>query len=126
MKFRQSPSFFASMRHALRGLGLAFRTERSFRWQTALACLSALLGWGLGISAIEWLCVAFVVGLVLVLELVNSSLERMVDLTKPRLDDAVRDLKDILAGAVLIAALTAVLVGAVIFLPKLVALFAQV
>lgn len=126
MKFRPSPSLVSSFRYALRGLGLAFRTERSFRWQVALAFLSVLLGWGLGISALEWLCLSFVVGLVLVLELLNSSFERMVDLAKPRLDDAVRDLKDILAGAVLVTALTAVLVGAVIFLPKLVALFAQV
>lgn len=123
MRFRQSPSFVTSLRYALRGLGLAFRTERSFRLQVLLGCLAVALGWGLRISGLEWLCLAFVVGLVLVLELLNSSFERMVDLAKPRLDDAVRDLKDILAGAVLIAALTAVLVGAVIFLPKLVALF---
>ena len=123
MKFRHSPTHVTSLRHALRGLGLAFRTERSFRFQTILGCVSVLLAWALRISAIEWLCLAFVVGLVLVLELLNSSFERMVDLAKPRLDDAVRDLKDILAGAVLVAAMIAVLVGMVIFLPKLVALF---
>jgi diacylglycerol kinase len=124
MKFRPSPSLVSSLRHALRGLGLAFRTERNFRLQILLGCLAAILGLVLGLSALEWLCLAFVVGLVLVLELLNSSFERMVDLAKPRLDDAVRDLKDILAGAVLVAALTAVLVGVVIFLPKLVVVFA--
>lgn len=123
MKFRPSPSLLSSFRHALRGLGLAFRTERNFRLQIILGCLATVLGFALGLSLLEWLCLAFVVGLVLVLELLNSSFERMVDIAKPRLDDAVRDLKDLLAGAVLITALTAVLVGTVIFLPKLVALF---
>lgn len=69
---------------------------------------------------VAWQRVAvwFVVMTVLVLELVNSAVERIVDLVKPQLHSCARDIKDLMAGAVLIASLFAVLVGLMIFLPS--------
>jgi diacylglycerol kinase len=55
---------------------------------------------------------------VLVLELINSSMERLVDLVKPQLHESARDIKDLMAAAVLMASFFAVLIGLMIFLPS--------
>lgn len=109
--------------HAWRGLLLAFKTERNFRIHTAagLAVAVVLFIWPL--SVMEKIILLLVVGAVLVLELINSVLERMVDLVKPRMHQYVGDIKDLMAGAVLVAAIFALLVGAVILGPHLRALF---
>lgn len=124
MKFRASPSWSATFRHAWRGLRVAFRGERSFRFQLLMGVLALFCGWFLRLSSLEMAVLALVTALVLVLELVNSSLERFIDLAKPRLDEGVRDVKDILAGAVFVASLAAVVVGVSLLFPKLLVLAA--
>ncbi|MFH1430007.1 MAG: diacylglycerol kinase, partial [Candidatus Uhrbacteria bacterium] len=65
----------------------------------------------------EWAVLVIVSGSVLVLECCNSAMERLIDLLKPRLHGYVKEVKDVMAGAVLIASLVAVAVGVVIFAP---------
>ncbi|MBI4598827.1 diacylglycerol kinase [Candidatus Uhrbacteria bacterium] len=115
--------FIRSLRHALRGVRVVFRSEQSFRLQCVFATLAVLLLLILPVSGFQAVVILLLIGLVLVLEMVNSVLERLVDALKPRMHPVVGDIKDIMAAAVLFASLTACVIGAVVFLPHLFALF---
>jgi diacylglycerol kinase len=112
-------SFFNSLRHALRGIATAFRTERSFRIQSVVASLILVLLTMIPLESWERAILILVVTLVLVLELVNSSLERLVDLAKPRLHSYAGEIKDVMAGAVLIASIGASILGLIIVGPHM-------
>ena len=73
----------------------------------------------MNISLMEWCLVTLAMGLVLSLELLNTAGEKLVDILSPDHDPRYGMVKDILAGAVLIAALAAALVGSLVFLPRL-------
>ncbi len=108
-----------SIRHAWRGLRLCFKTERSFRIQTAIFLGLIVVTVLLPLTTGERFILLSVAMFVLVLELLNSALERLVDLIKPRLDPYAGDAKDLMAGAVLLASGFALVIGVVILLPHL-------
>ena len=112
-------AFKISLQHALRGLGRAARTEPNIRWQLFLTVLAFSLGLLFQLSRGEWLLIIVVVGLVLAMELVNTALEKTLDIIKPRFDEQVGRIKDIMAGAVLIASLVALASGILVFWPHL-------
>ncbi|MFA4845570.1 MAG: diacylglycerol kinase family protein [Patescibacteria group bacterium] len=109
-----------SFKHAVHGVTVVFRTEQNFRIQVAVAVLVILSALWFRVRYEEWIILIFLIGAVLVLELVNSILERIVDTFKPRIHPVVKDIKDIMAAAVLIASLIALLVGVTIFYPHIV------
>ncbi len=117
------PRLLKSFSHAFRGVRVAFQTEQSFRIQIIIAVLLIIVAAWLQIRAAEWIVVLLVTGSVLVLELLNSVLERIMDAFKPRLHPVVHDMKDIMAAVVLIASLFSVAIGLVIFVPYLTRLF---
>ncbi len=119
-------SFVQSVRHAWRGLRLAFRTERSFRIQFAIALLVILVLFLFPLEAWQRVILLLASVAVLVLELLNSVVERMVDLLKPRLHEYVGDIKDLMAGAVFVASLGAALIGLLILWPYLGEIFSHV
>lgn len=122
----KSPSIFRSFGHALRGLATAYRTERSFRYQvTAAVVLGALLTL-LPLQAWEQAILVLVAALVLVLELLNSSLERLTDLAKPRLHAYAGEIKDLMAGAVLVASIAAAILALIILGPHLLTYLSRV
>jgi diacylglycerol kinase len=88
----------------------------------ALAAVGLLLL--LDVPAFEAIVVLLLIAMVLVLELINSIFERLVDTFKPRIHPVVGEIKDIMAATVLLASVTAAAIGLVIFLPKLMSLFA--
>ena len=108
-----------SLSYAGRGIAFVARTEHSFRVQIALAVAAVVLGLALRIRTQEMVIVLLVGTFVLVLELLNSAVEHMVDLFKPRLSTQVEVVKNAMAGAVLVAALCAAAVGLIIFVPYL-------
>lgn len=116
----------ASLRHAWRGLLLAFRTERSFRLLIAGGLIMVVLLILIPFERWERIVLLLAVASVLVLELVNSMVERLVDLVKPRLHGYVRDIKDLMAAAVLVAAIFTAVLAVMIFLPHLDFLLARV
>lgn len=105
--------------YALRGLGVVLREEASFRVQLAAFVFVVVLGMILEIEAWEWIALLLVSASVLLLECVNSAVERLADAVEPRLHNLVRDIKDILAGAVFIMSFAAVLIGCIVFAPYL-------
>jgi diacylglycerol kinase len=118
--------FIRSVRHAWRGLCIGFKGEKNFRIQTAVGLLVLV---GLLIFPVprgERLLVLVVLVIVLVLELLNSSMERLLDLLQPRLNEYVGDVKDMMAGAVLLASLCAALIGLFVFAPHILSLFVRV
>jgi diacylglycerol kinase len=103
---------------AWRGIAAGAR-GRNFRIMLAIAVAVILLGYLFGISRLEWALVTLAMSLVLALELVNTAGENLVDILSPDHDPRYGQVKDILAGAVLVAAMAAAVVGAIIFWPRL-------
>ncbi len=85
----------------------------------AILGLVVLLGIYFGITTTEWLFVVLAAGLVLTAEAFNTAIETAIDLTSPDYHPLARDTKDVAAGAVLIAAMTAAIVGLVVFAPRI-------
>jgi len=112
-----------SIRHAFRGLARVASTEQNFRIQLVAAGVVVVAMVVLRLAPLEMAFLTLAIALVLVLELLNSIFERMADMLKPRLHDLVKDVKDIMAGAVLVAALGAVVIGFLIFWPHIVGSF---
>lgn len=112
-----------SFSYAFAGLKVLFREEHN-SWIHAVAAVMAIVaGFLFRISYVEWIAVLIVIGMVISAEILNSSLERTADFVKAERDDRKRDIKDLGAAAVLVCAIVAVLVGLIIFLPKILALF---
>ncbi len=116
-------TFTKSMRRGLRGVHTIFREERNMRIHVSIAILVSVAGVVFSITALEWALLALTIGLVVIGEVVNSIFERLIDVVKPSTAAYVADMKDMMAGAVVVAALVAVVVGTVIFLPHLIALW---
>ena len=111
--------FKKSIGFALHGLLAVFRAEQSFRLQTFAAVFVIVLAVVFGLRKEEWIILLFLIGAVLILELINSIFERVLDAFKPRLHPIVKDAKDMMAGAVFIMSLIALVVGLLIFWPYL-------
>lgn len=109
-----------SVTHAWRGIGILIKTGHN-TWIGIFAALLAVgVGFFLDISSTEWLFLVFAIGLVFVAEAFNTAIEIDMDLTSPEYHPYAKDTKDVAAGAVLLAVIVAVIVGAIIFVPKLV------
>lgn len=115
-----SYSFWHRLGCAWRGCRVAFREERHVRVHLLVLALVGTAGLWVGLTPGEWVAICGVSGLVIALELVNAALERTIDLLHPEHHPLAGQVKDIGAGAVLVAAIAAVLTGCGVFGPYLV------
>ncbi|MCW1929996.1 MAG: diacylglycerol kinase family protein [Candidatus Kerfeldbacteria bacterium] len=106
-----------STTYAWRGILYVFRNEQNFRIQLIIGLLVVVLGWIFRISKLEAVALIFVITAVLVMEVLNTVLERFIDIVKPRLHSYAGVIKDMMAGAVMLTAIGAIIVGLVILLP---------
>jgi diacylglycerol kinase len=113
--------FLRGFVYAFNGLKYAANSQLNFRVHIGLTVFAIGMGLFLRISAAEWCWISLCIGLVLVIELMNTALEILTDLVTPEYNEKAGHLKDISAGAVLVAAIFALVVGLIIFLPKLLA-----
>lgn len=113
----------ASFKNAWRGVTVFIRQEHNAWIHCIMTVLVIIAGLLFYISTTEWIAVFFAIGLVLASEAINSAIERLSDVVQPEKDERIRDIKDISAGAVFICAITAAIIGSIIFLPKLLMLF---
>lgn len=111
--------FFNSFKYAFSGLSYAFRTQFNFKFHTVALLFTGIAGWILKLSTLEWLWITVAIALVLLSELLNTAIEVLVDLVSPAYHEKAKIVKDVSAGAVLIAAVFALVVGLIIFIPKL-------
>jgi diacylglycerol kinase (ATP) len=104
---------------AFKGIAYATSSQLNFRIHLAATVVAVGAGIALHISASEWQWVALSITLVLVTEIFNTMIETLVDLVSPGYNEKAGHIKDMSAGAVVIAALFAIITGLIIFLPKL-------
>ena len=116
-------NLFVSFKYAWAGITYAFQTQRNFRIHVAVCALAIGLSVFLRLETVEVTIIAITSGLVLTLELVNTAIESVVDLTvKQSYHELAKVAKDCAAGAVLVSALVALLVASILILPPLVTL----
>lgn len=112
-----------SFGYATNGLSTVFRSEQSFRLQSIVALCVIALAISFRVTHLEFIILLLLIAAVLILELVNSIFERMLDAFKPRLHPIVKEAKDMMAAAVLLMSLFAFVIGILIFLPYVRLLF---
>jgi diacylglycerol kinase len=114
---------FRSFGYAFEGVAYILRTQRNARIELVVGFAAVLLAAWLGVSAVEWavlvLTIAFVVGL----EWINTALELAVSLASPEANPSAKAAKDVAAACVLLGAFASVLVGLLLFAPRLLAKF---
>ena len=110
-----------SFRYAFNGIRLLITKEHNAWIHCFAAVCVVIAGVLLGLSRMEWVAVVIVIGAVLA-EAVNSALEAIADFVSPEYSEAIKRTKDLAAGAVLLMAIAAAIVGGIIFFPKLIAL----
>ena len=108
-----------SFRYAGRGIGYLIAREHNAWIHLVVAVAVITAGICLQLSRIEWIAVIFAIGFVLAAEAINSAIERLSDRITLRSDPVIRDAKDLAAGGVLIAAITAAVVGLIVFIPRI-------
>lgn len=112
--------FGNAIANALRGLYFFFRDERNARIQAVVTVLVLAAGWLAQVSAGEWMVLLFCIMMVKSLEMLNTSIERLCDVVHRQYHPLIREAKDIAAAAVLWAAAISVVLGLIIFLPKII------
>ena len=114
-----------SFSYALKGLFKTFREEQNLKIQTLASLIVIALGIYFKISHLEWISLTLAIALVLVAEVTNSAVERITDVLKPRINSYVKEIKDIMAAAVLLSSIAAMVIGLFIFFPHVYKLFGQ-
>jgi len=115
--------FYVSIMHAVRGITYVFRHEQNFRIQIYVSLAVYALTWVFSLKDSERVVIMLLMILIIVLELVNSAIEKFTDIVKPRLHDHVAIVKDIMAGTVLLSSIGATILGLHIFFPYMIELF---
>lgn len=122
MEFQKDNSFFTgrfkSMGFALKGAIKLVTTEHSVMVQTFIGILTVFAGFYFHISHEEWLIQTLAIGLVLGIEGLNTAVEKVADFIHPEFHEKIGFIKDIAAGAVFFAAMTAIAIGLIIYVPK--------
>ncbi|MFI5159040.1 MAG: diacylglycerol kinase family protein [Sphingobacteriales bacterium] len=112
-----------SFGYAFKGLAYATKSQLNFRIHLFASVIAIALGFTLNITTTEWLWIALSIAIVLLTELTNTGIETLTDLVSPDYNEKAGHVKDICAGAVVVAACFALLTGIIIFLPKIIFVF---
>ena len=122
MSGKHKSPLYKSFGYAIAGIVACIRQERNMKIHLTAAILVTAAGTLLRISAAEWMVCLILFGLVMSLELVNTALEAVVDLVTQEQRPLAKKAKDAAAGAVLVSAVMAAIIGLIIFLPKVAAI----
>ena len=112
--------FFKAMVFGWQGVKQFFSRERNARIQSVMGILAIILGFTVSISSYQWMFVLFCIGMVISLEMINSAIERYCDLVTIDYHPSIKIIKDVAAGAVLVASITSLIIGLIIFIPAIV------
>ena len=108
-----------SFKYAFEGIIEAWKTEQNLKIHFVIMALVIIAGFIFKISAMEWIVCLLLFAIVISLELINTAIETTVDIAMPEINEKAKYAKDIAAGAVLFSAMISVIVGLIIFLPKI-------
>jgi diacylglycerol kinase len=117
--FKKRKTILDKFGYALKGMLIPYQTEISIRIQTGFALAVALLGIYFHIGRNDWLWIIIAAALVLITEILNTAIEKLVDLVSPGYNELAGKVKDIAAGAVFMAALISIAIGLLVFIPYL-------
>lgn len=109
--------------YAVSGLKYAFKNEINIRIQLLIGLLVIIFGFVLSVSLLEWVLLVLMIGFVISSEILNTAVETMLDYLAPEQHQMVGAIKDLTASAVLVTSIVAVIIGTIIFLPKIFDLF---
>ncbi len=101
------------------GLLRSIKTEKNFQVHCTVAVLVIVAGFFFSLTGVEWTIIVVCIGMVLGLELVNSAIEQVCNMIQPGFSPLIKIIKDMSAAAVLLVVVTAIVCGAIIFLPKI-------
>ena len=104
------------------GLKVIFMNERNFRIHLVIGLLALLACFIFGVTANEWIAVLILIAIILCAEALNTSIEYLCDYITPEFQPMIKNIKDVAAGAVLLCAIVAVIIGCIIFIPYIKAL----
>jgi len=104
---------------AFNGIATLLKKERSARIHLVATISVIILAVVFKINTTEWISIIIVIGLVILTELFNTAIERLSDIVDPNWNDLIGQVKDYSAGAVLISALISIIVGGLVFIPKI-------
>lgn len=122
MEFQKDNTFFTgrlkSVTYAFKGAVKLITTEHSIMVQFSLGIVLTIAGFYFGISSTEWLFQTMAIGLVMSIEGLNTAVEKIADFIHPNYHERIGFIKDIAAGAVFFAAITAIIIGLIIYMPR--------
>ena len=115
----KNPNFFQSLKNAINGIKEIIKTGRNIKIQIVFAIIAIIMGFILKISNIEMLILVLTIFFVLVSEFMNTAIEMLADLYTTKYNEKIKIMKDIGAGAVTLSAIASVIVGIIMFIPKI-------
>lgn len=115
----KNPTFFEALKHSIDGIITVVKQERNIKIQLCFALFAIIMGFVLRVSTYEWLILLMTIFMVLFAELMNTALENTVDIITEEYNEKAKKAKDISSGAVLLLAIMSVIIGIIIFLPKI-------
>lgn len=101
------------------------REEHNSRIHLSATIVVVMAGFFFQLSALEWVAIVFAIGMVIALELVNSAIENIADFVSHGRNDQIKKIKDLSAAAVMVSAFAAVIIGLIVFVPKIVDLYLE-
>ena len=114
---------FKSFKYAFKGIQTLSKEELNAQIQAAASIAALIMGYWLRISAMEWIIICTVIGLVFAMEAINTAIENLADhACNKEIHPTIKKIKDLSAAAVLLTAIIALIAGLIIFLPKLLTL----
>jgi len=112
-----------SFSYAFKGLIQLLKKEHNSRIHLSAAAIVVTMGFYFKVSTNEWLALIIIIGMVILSELFNTAIERMADFVEPNWNEKIGEIKDYASAAVLVASITAAIIGIIIFTPKIFTLF---
>ena len=109
-----------SFTYAFSGLKYAIRSQHNFRIHLGVGFIVVICGFVARLNSNEWCILMLTIGLIISMEAMNTAIEKLVDFVSPDYQKQAGVVKDVAAGAVLIAAITSVIIGVILFLPKII------
>lgn len=121
LKFTEH-SLIQSFVYAFNGIKDAIKREPNLRIHLLLGTIACVLALFLNFALIEWAVLSLTIAIVFILELINTTMETLVDIVSPEIKEKARIAKDVAAAGVLLAAMASLIIGAFLFLPKILVL----
>lgn len=109
-----------AFKYAFQGIYIFFSKDFNGRLELGIAIITIAAGFVLHISKYEWITVLLCIAIVLSLEMINTTIEKLCDMIEPGVHPTIKMIKDIAAGAVLLSAIVSLVIGLIIFLPKII------